>query len=1013
LALALVASALVLGPTPLAHAVGPETWFVATSGTPTGAGGGTCSNPGFVGSDHTPIQAAITAAVSGDTIRICPGTYSIGNTVDVTKSLTFTGDGVHLSILDGGGTTRVMNISVAGSTVAISNLQFRNGRTTGEFDNGAGIQVHTNAILTVTDSLFVGNRARHHGGAIALFGGGSGTLNVTSSTFFKNSAIDGGAIAIGGNTADVSTSTFVENHASREGGALNGSFATLNARNSTFVDNIGTNGGNATYKVALTSNLIANTPLFSTTGTLCAVNEGQPVANVSTSSDCLDNQQAVVTSASLQLGILAPWGGPTPTYSIGAGSTAIDAIPSAHCSANDQQGVSRAGSTCDAGAVEYVASGSSLTASGDLSLVANVPIASSPVITPSGLTTPIVMRVATELTGPLPAGVTFSSSTGAIGGTPTSTLVTPWIVVTATDANATVVSARITVDNCLLSSSNGAYLISDADDLEVFRQGLCSLDSDYRQTADISWNALWEGPASSGTPFTGTYDGDGHSITGLQISGGRTAFLAYTNNATIKDLSFSATVTGDYASSGLVRLASNTMIDNVHGSGTISIPVDDGGCHGGIAGETDNGTVVSDSSFTGTINAPTSSYLGGVVACPYATTIIERSYFDGTITGVDDIGGIGGWIDDTDIRDSYAIGSITATGVDTGGLVGWHESADADGDGLVVSNSYSSMSISGVNIIGGLVGRGESTMISTSFWEAGLAGIDGLDPIGGLSDQGGTQPNITATSATDMKSFDFFDNSSWAIVDGWEDPTTSQNVWGICDGEGRPFLLSHHATDPCVAPQQNNPQPNPAPFTPSTPTPPTTPTTPVVNPSTPPTIPTGGSLAYVGGRVVEPSMSWSNDNTIRGTIGPVDFALTLGSPQLNTPRTLSVTPGSTLAIDLTGLKPNTSTVATLFSTPTSLGEAKVDAAGLLDATFDIPRSVPAGPHRLRLEMTAANGDPVTLWLGIDVSTLPLQLPVTGSNESTTTVIALWTLFLGIGLSGLVRCRSRVRRLRSE
>jgi hypothetical protein len=160
--------------------------------------------------------------------------------------------------------------------------------------------------------------------------------------------------------------------------------------------------------------------------------------------------------------------------------------------------------------------------------------------------------------------------------------------------------------------------------------------------------------------------------------------------------------------------------------------------------------------------------------------------------------------------------------------------------------------------------------------------------------------------------------------------------------------------------------------------------------------------------VVEPSMSWSNDNTIRGTIGPVDFALTLGSPQLNTPRTLSVTPGSTLAIDLTGLKPNTSTTATLFSTPTSLGEVKVDATGRLGGSFTIPRNIEAGAHRLRLEMTAANGDPVTFWLGIDVTTLPLQLPVTGSNESTTAVIALWALLLGISLTRIARRSSRVK-----
>jgi hypothetical protein len=1018
LALALVASALTVGLIPAAQAAGPETWFVATSGTPSGGAGGTCSNPGFAGSTHVPIQAAINAATDGDTIRICPGTYSVGATIDVTKSLTFTGDAVHLSILDGGGTTRVMNISVAGSTVAISNLQFRNGRTTGEFDNGAGIQVHTDAILTVTESLFVANHARHHGGAIALFGGGSGTLSVTRSTFYKNRAIDGGAIAIGGNTADVSTSTFVENHASRQGGALNGSFANLNAHNSTIIDNTAGADGAATWVVSLTGSLIAYTNASAPGTTVCDNNAANPIDNVSTSADCLSGGASPVTSASLQLGILAPWGGPTPTYSIGAGSSAIGTIPQAYCPATDQRGTSRGGGNCDAGAFEYQDSPATLTASGPITLIAGNPITPEVTFSRSGLTEPVSYRVASEVSASLPGGVTFNASNGAISGIPISTTRAVALIITATGSNGAA-SARLVVDNCTLTNNAGVFEINNAVDLGVFEAGACGMDADYELTADIAWNRPWSSNTSANEPFTGTFDGDGHSISGLQISGGSTAFLAVTDGATIRNLIFSADVNGataangEYGSAGLIHAALDTIVDDVHGSGTITIPNDVGGCHGGLIGDTYNGSIITDSSFTGEVDAPTSSWNGGLIGCVSGGTVVERSFFDGDVNGFDEIGGLIGWMDNSDLRDSYSIGTVTGHNNKSGGLVGWLGGDSGDADLFAVQNSYASMAIAGVTAIGALVGEGGSTSIDNSYWEAGLAGVDGLDPIGGLSDQGGTQPNITATSTTDMKSFDFFDSAGWAIVDGWEGPTTTQNVWGICDGESRPFLLSHHATDPCVAPQQPSPQPNPAPFTPSTPTPPTTPTTPVVNPSTPPTMSTGGSLAYVGGRVVEPSMSWSNDNTIRGTIGPVDFALTLGTPQLNTPRTLSVIPGSTLAIDLTGLKPNTLTTATLFSTPTSLGEVKVDATGRLGGSFTIPRNIEAGAHRLRLEMTAANGDPVTFWLGIDVSTLPLQLPVTGSSESTTTIVALWTLLLGIGLSGLVRCRSRVRRLRSE
>ena len=44
-----------------------STFFVA----PTGSGGGSCSTPNF-----NTIAAAVSGAASGDTINVCPGTYS-------------------------------------------------------------------------------------------------------------------------------------------------------------------------------------------------------------------------------------------------------------------------------------------------------------------------------------------------------------------------------------------------------------------------------------------------------------------------------------------------------------------------------------------------------------------------------------------------------------------------------------------------------------------------------------------------------------------------------------------------------------------------------------------------------------------------------------------------------------------------------------------------------------------------------------------------------------------------
>lgn len=1020
-AAACIAASVMTFAAPAARAVG-GVWWVAPTGTAANpaSSSSSCANPSFVGNTHTALQAAIDAATSGEQIMVCPGVYSLGATLTVDKSLTITGESPRESVLDGGGTVRVIDITNGGVTVSLDNLGVRNGQVSGGSDPGAGVRVHEDATLNVSDSVFTNNRTAHHGGAISLIGSGgsTGSIHVSRSTFFNNHALDGGGIAVVGsttNTSTVSNSTFVGNAAGRDGGALNGSFAALSADNSTFIDNTAVGDGSTMWVVTLNGSLIAYTPAVTITNSACNLANGTPVGNVSTESSCLPNGGATVSAASLQLGILAPWGGLTPTYSIGAGSSAIDATPSASCTAADQRGVSRSGSTCDAGSFEYSAVAGSLSSTGSFAVVSGRSISSSPTVTKTSLAEPVVLRVANELTGDLPAGVSFSTSTGQFSGTPSSTYTAPWVVVTAVDNNGVTVSTQIPIDNCVLNQSNGSSLISSAADLELFRLGVCGLGASYRQTADIAWSATWDGPASLSTAFTGSYDGDGHSITGLQISGGENAFLRRTDGATITDLAIDVAVTGGWATSGLVKYATATTIDGVDVSGTVTITAIEG-CHGGIAGEIDGSSVIRNSSFVGDIIAGPSSWIGGLVGCAYDNTVVERSYFEGDLTGNDDVGGLVGFLENSDITDSYAIGSLTATVDGLGGLAGWQSGDSSDADTVAITNSYSSMSVTGVAHMGTLLGEGASTSIASSFWEGGLNGIGSLPVIGVITDAG-TAPALTATSTSDMKSYAFFNTAGWAIHNGWVAAGSSQDVWGICDGTSRPFLLWQHATDACSVSTPPTPTTTPATTTPATTTPATIPgttepvsetpvttqpSTTTTQPSTGPSVSAGDNVVYVGGQPVNSNISWSGGDTIAGTIGSVQFSLDTNSPS-GAAGTLAA--GASMALTLNGLQPGSSATATLFSTPTSLGSFTVGSSGTLSADIAVPRSVESGSHRLRLEMTAANGDAITVWLGVNVDQVPSYLPATGSSTLPHAHVAVWILMFGLAAVVVSRRRS--------
>ena len=138
----------------------------------------------------------------------------------------------------------------------------------------------------------------------------------------------------------------------------------------------------------------------------------------------------------------------------------------------------------------------------------------------------------------------------------------------------------------------------------------------YILQEDIDVSSLLDGKitgmfGTASLPFAGTFDGNGHTISNLNINITLTAdsntflyagLFGYTNGATIKNLHISGlniTINGEANNSlssvyaGLVGFASNTTISNTQISGnySVDVPKSDELAFGGLVGQANNTTI--------------------------------------------------------------------------------------------------------------------------------------------------------------------------------------------------------------------------------------------------------------------------------------------------------------------------------------------------------------------------------------------------------------------------------------
>lgn len=235
------------------------------------------------------------------------------------------------------------------------------------------------------------------------------------------------------------------------------------------------------------------------------------------------------------------------------------------------------------------------------------------------------------------------------------------------------------------------YQISTAAGLKWFRDKVNSAKtSDETKicavlTEDIDLNnepwtpiGIGEDTRKEDLPYSGTFDGNGHTISGLNVNYGdkNGGLFCYVKSATIKNLTVAGSVThssGDgVAYGGIVGGADSSTIENCTNRCTVT-----GNWYaGGIVGWSTDSDIIGCANF-GNISSP--SFSGGIC---------------GKIGGQNDAAGI-----DATIRDCYNVGMVS--GNYAGGITGQSDSEHID---ILIANCYNVGSLHGSDGTGEIIG---------------------------------------------------------------------------------------------------------------------------------------------------------------------------------------------------------------------------------------------------------------------------------------------------------------------
>ncbi|MBL7186534.1 MAG: hypothetical protein ISS70_09420 [Phycisphaerae bacterium] len=320
----------------------------------------------------------------------------------------------------------------------------------------------------------------------------------------------------------------------------------------------------------------------------------------------------------------------------------------------------------------------------------------------------------------------------------------------------------------LFSGGRGAlddpYLISTADELNSIGSNPRLMEAHFKLVNDVDLIGVeLFGIASQWHPFSGTFDGNDHTISNFNHnSGGRDNVGLFGcvghPDAEIKNLRLvGSTVDGRNSVGSLVgRLGAGSVVNCSVEGGLV------GGRDnvGGLVGECNPAGIVtrcrSDCGIDGRDNT------GGLVG--RNSGILTGSYSKAGVTGRNAVGGLVGRNSPGEVLNSYAAGEVAGQWY-VGGLVGSNSERSGRSPGIIL-NCYSATAMLAGYQTGGLVGASTAGGVYNSFWD--------IEASGRIVSWGGT-----GKTTAEMQTTGTFLDAGWDFVN--ETKNGTEDIWCICE----------------------------------------------------------------------------------------------------------------------------------------------------------------------------------------------------------------------------------------